>query len=77
MPRENVDLALRMCEGFNRRDLDAMLALMHDEIEIEPRLGALEGDYRGHKGVRRWWSNLLDFSLTTPLRSSNCKTWGT
>jgi SnoaL-like protein len=61
MPGENVDLALRMYEVFNRRDLDAMLALMHDEVEIEPRLGALEGDYRGHAGVRRWWSDLLDF----------------
>jgi hypothetical protein len=39
---------------------DAVLALMHDEVEIEPRLGALDGDYRGHEGVRRWWSNLLD-----------------
>jgi ketosteroid isomerase-like protein len=61
MSRENVDLALLMYEAFNRRDLDAMLALMHDEVEIEPRLGALEGDYRGHEGVRRWWSSLLDF----------------
>jgi SnoaL-like domain len=33
---------------------------MHDEVEIEPRLGALEGEYRGQEGVRRWWSNLLD-----------------
>jgi len=44
MSRENVDLALLMYEIFNRRDLDAMLALMHNSIEIEPRLGALEGD---------------------------------
>jgi ketosteroid isomerase-like protein len=61
MSRENVDLALLMYEAFNRRDLDALLALMHDEVEIEPRLGALEGAYRGHEGVRRWWSSLLDF----------------
>ncbi len=61
MSRENLDPALLMYEAFNRRDLDAMLALMHDDVEIEPRLGALEGDYRGHEGVRRWWSNLLDF----------------
>ena len=60
MSRENVELALLMYEAFNRRDLDRFLALMHDEVEIEPRLGALEGDYRGHEGVRRWWSNLLD-----------------
>jgi len=58
MSRENVDLALLMYEAFNRRDLDRFLALMHDEVEIEPRLGALEGDYCGHEGVRRWWSNL-------------------
>src|SRR5215210_3805442 len=60
MSRENVDLTLLMYEIFNRRDLDAVLALMHDQVEIEPRLGALEGDYRGHDGVRRWWSDLLD-----------------
>jgi SnoaL-like domain len=52
---------LLICELFNRRDLESFLALMHDEIEIEPRVGALEGDYYGHEGVRRWWSDLLDF----------------
>ena len=60
MSRENVDLALLMSEFFNRRDLERFLALMHDEVEIEPRVGALEGDYHGHDGVRRWWSNLLE-----------------
>lgn len=49
-----------MYEVFNRRDLDAMLALMHDEVEIESRLVAMEGGYSGHEGVRRWWTNLLD-----------------
>lgn len=61
MSRENVDLALLLYEVFNRRDLDGALALMDDAVEIEPRLGALEGDYRGHEGVRQWWANLLDF----------------
>lgn len=59
MSRDNRDLYLLMSEAFNRRDLDAVLALMHDEVEIAPRFAALEGDYRGHEGVRRWWSNLL------------------
>ena len=61
MSRENVDLVLLTYEAFNRRDLDAILALMHDDVEIEPRFGALEGHYRGHEGVRRWWSDLLEF----------------
>jgi hypothetical protein len=60
MSRKNLDLTLLMYEVFNRRDLDAMLALMHDEVEIESRLVALEGCYHGHEGVRRWWNNLLD-----------------
>ena len=60
MSRKNLDLTLLMYEVFNRRDIDAMLALMHDEVEIESRLVAMEGDYHGHVGVRRWWSNLLD-----------------
>ena len=59
MSRENLDLYLRMCEVFNRRDLDVLLSFMHDEVVIEPRFAALEGDYRGHEGVRRWWSNLF------------------
>jgi ketosteroid isomerase-like protein len=61
MSREYVDLVLLMYELFNRRDRDRFLALMHDAVEIEPRVGALEGDYRGHEGVDRWWSDLLDF----------------
>jgi ketosteroid isomerase-like protein len=61
MSRQNVDRARLMYDLFNRRDLDAILALMHDDVEIEPRLGALEGDFRGHEGVRRWWNDLLDF----------------
>jgi ketosteroid isomerase-like protein len=50
MSRKDVDLVWLMYEAFNRRDLGAVLALMHDSIEIEPRFGALEGDYRGHRG---------------------------
>ncbi len=61
MSRENVDLTLLMYDAFNRRELDAMLELMDDEVEIEPRIVTLEGAYRGQEGVRRWWSDLLDF----------------
>ncbi len=60
MSRENVDRVLLMYETFNRRDLDGMLALMQEDVEIVPRSGVLEGEYVGHAGVRRWWSDLLD-----------------
>ena len=34
MSRENVDLALRLYDAFNRRDLKRFLGLMHEEAEV-------------------------------------------
>jgi ketosteroid isomerase-like protein len=59
MSQENVDLMLESYDAFNRRDWDAFLALMDDEVEIESRLVAMEGGYHGHDGLRRWWDNFL------------------
>ena len=62
MSQENVELFYRGADALNRRDLDAYLALMADDVEAVPRTGALEGErsYRGHDGVRRWLNSLLD-----------------
>ena len=60
MSEENVELALRAYDTFNRRDLDAFLELMADDVHAESRLAAVEGGYHGHEGVRRWWRNLLE-----------------
>ena len=59
MSQENVDLVLEAYDAFNRRDWDAFLALVDDEVEIESRLVAMEGGYHGHEGLRRWWDNFL------------------
>jgi hypothetical protein len=48
---------------FNRRDWDAFVALMDEQIEVESRLAAVEGAYSGHEGLRRWWD---DVSETLP-----------
>jgi ketosteroid isomerase-like protein len=58
--QENVDLVHQVFDAFNRRDLDAVLALMDDDVEGSPRMAAIEGAYHGHEGMRRWWRNLLD-----------------
>ena len=60
MSQENVELARRAFDAFNRRDLDAMLALSHEEVVVESRLVAMEGGYHGREGVRRWWKNTFD-----------------
>jgi ketosteroid isomerase-like protein len=61
MSQENVELACRAFDAFNRRDLDAYLALMDDDVEAVPRAVAMEGgdNYHGHDGVRRWWEDLF------------------
>ena len=60
MSQENVEAYKRAIEAFNRRDLDTILALAHEEVVVEPRFAAMEGGHRGHDGVRRWWENLLE-----------------
>jgi hypothetical protein len=50
---------MAMAHAFNQRDLDALLALADDDIQVESRLVAMEGVFRGHEGLRRWWDNFL------------------
>jgi SnoaL-like domain len=56
MSQENVERALELIEAFNRRDLDAFMALTHVQIDVESQRVAME---RGHKGVRRGWESFL------------------
>jgi ketosteroid isomerase-like protein len=62
MSQENVELFYRAIDAFNRRDLEALLALMDDDVELVPRQVALEGEssFRRHDGVRRWWNTVFD-----------------
>ena len=60
MSEENVELTYRAAETFNRRDLDGFLALLAEDVRADPQLARMEGGYRGHAGIRRWWDTLLD-----------------
>jgi ketosteroid isomerase-like protein len=53
------DLLRLVLDAVNRRDGDALVDLMHPEVEFLPILAALEGPvYSGHAGVRRWLRSL-------------------
>jgi ketosteroid isomerase-like protein len=67
MSRDNVELHYRVIDAYNRRDLDAFLGLMDDEVEAVSRLAAIEGGYHGHAGIRRWWSNLFEVLPDTTI----------
>jgi ketosteroid isomerase-like protein len=59
MSQENVELALRTFDAVSRRDLNALLALMDDDVEVVTRIAAMEGGLRGRAGIRRWWENMF------------------
>ena len=67
MSRETTELTHRCVDAFNRRDLEALLALMEDDVEGAPPLASMEGNYHGHAGIRRWWESLFsglpDFTI--------------
>lgn len=62
MSQENVELAYRGHDTFNRRDLDAFLAQMDPDTEFIPYEVEVQGGtpYRGHEGMRAWWEETLE-----------------
>jgi ketosteroid isomerase-like protein len=61
MWEKNAELARQAHDALNRRDLPALLALMHADVEAVPRVAMIEGGYHGHDGIRRWWGHAFDF----------------
>jgi hypothetical protein len=60
MSRENVERYRQGIDAFNRRDLDAFLALANPAVIGTSRVLAIEGGtYEGHEGTREWWNGLL------------------
>ena len=60
MSQENVERYRQGIDAFNRRDLDAFLALADPEVIGTSRVLAIEGGtYEGHDGTRQWWDGLL------------------
>jgi ketosteroid isomerase-like protein len=52
MSRENVEVMRDALDAFEAADVERLLQLMDPEIEFEPHLALLEGNYRrGHDGV--------------------------
>ena len=60
MPRKNIELHRASIDAWNRRDLEAFLALADPEVEIAPLNVEMERvPYRGRDGVRRFWDDYL------------------
>jgi ketosteroid isomerase-like protein len=57
----NVDLHKRIYEALNSGDTDALLAILHPDVEIRSVFAAIGGaHYQGHEGARKWQADLRD-----------------
>jgi ketosteroid isomerase-like protein len=55
--RENIERARTGFQALNRRDINALLELLHPDIELRPSLvGGIEQTvFRGREGYRHWF----------------------
>ena len=62
MSQENVELGLRNLDAFNRRDVDAFIALLSPDVvwEENPVLPGLRDAYHGRAEVREWMAAVLE-----------------
>jgi ketosteroid isomerase-like protein len=56
----NAELYRQAAQAWNDRDAERFLELAHPEVEWLSRLTAVEGAYKGHEGVRRYFADLAE-----------------
>ena len=49
-----------MVDAWNTGEVERLVEYMAEDVEIESFLIVVEGAYRGHEGVRQWWSSYHD-----------------
>jgi hypothetical protein len=57
MSEENVEVMRDALDAFGAADVERLIQFMDPEIEFEPHLALLEGNYRGHDGVRQFMAD--------------------
>ena len=64
------DIVHAAYEAWSRRDIDALLEVVHPDAEARPILGANIGIsvYRGREGLREWFRDLHQEWETFPTR---------
>ena len=61
MSQENVEVARRVIDAYNRRDFEAIRALNHPDVELDwsASVGLEPGIYRGQETVIRFFENFV------------------
>ena len=56
----NAELYRQAAQAWNDRDMERFLGMAHPEVEWRSRLTGVEGAYKGHEGVRRYFADLAE-----------------
>jgi hypothetical protein len=71
------ELGRRFIDGFNRRDVEALVVLCLLELEFLPTmLVGTRAVYRGHDGLRRWMADLIESGAEHEVRVRGVRTLG-
>jgi len=60
MSQENVEIVRRINAAIHARDMAALLAEHHSDVEIVVLRSEIEGPYRGHDGLRRMATDMFE-----------------
>ena len=53
------DIAQRLAEAFNARDLEGLLGLSTEDLRVRSRFSSVADTvFRGPDGIRQWWDDL-------------------
>jgi ketosteroid isomerase-like protein len=67
MSQENVEVVRRALDAFAADDVEALLQVVDPEIEFEPHLAMVEGNYKGHDGVREFMRDAFETLRVTGI----------
>jgi hypothetical protein len=60
MSQENFEVIGRVIAAVNDRDIDGYMSCCTEDVQLVPAWSAVEGDYEGPDGIRRFFSDLGD-----------------
>jgi hypothetical protein len=77
MSQENVELSLLAVDAWNRRDVEALIALADPDVEWHPALEEIveRKTYRGHAGMRQYFTDLAEEGAESRADSPRFATW--
>ena len=76
MSREDLETLRTQVSAFNRGDVEAWLATIHPDVTFAPISASIEGSYKGHDGLRRWFADNRESFESFQVRHSDVRDLG-